>query len=370
MNKLLVFHPEIAPYRVDFFNGLFARFDARLCFFFRNVRNQTFDSRKIESRFHFEPVYYVREEMGLIRWMMAIWRELSANKPDMVFVMEYGLVTLISIIHRLVTGGKYKIVSMVDDSYDMVANNKQFTRRHRLGMKIEAKWIDEIINVDASAAEWYRLHFGKGLYFPIIYDEVLAKERQKRVLPISERLICEYGLEGRKVLIFVGRLSPVKNIETAVRAFISADIPDSSFVIVGSGESEYELKEAAMGCDNIIFAGRYDGDELYAWYNIANVLVLPSIREPFGAVVSEALVSGCSAIVSDVAGSSCLVENGLNGFVVNPLAEEEYIDRMKALFAGETPLRCPLYVRPSRLAVSFSERMEKLTQTLNSMIQS
>lgn len=46
--------------------------------------------------------------------------------------------------------------------------------------------------------------------------------------------------------------------------------------------------------------------------------MLLSFQEAFGAVVNEALLAGCKCIVSEKAGSQCLVENDKNGYVVNP----------------------------------------------------
>ena len=47
MTKLLVFHPTIAPYRIDFFNDLYAAFDTHVCLKYWNLRDQTLDYEKI-----------------------------------------------------------------------------------------------------------------------------------------------------------------------------------------------------------------------------------------------------------------------------------------------------------------------------------
>ena len=65
--------------------------------------------------------------------------------------------------------------------------------------------------------------------------------------------------------------------------------------------------------DRVWFKGKLSGDELYAWYNLAQIFVLPSSFEPFGAVVNEALVAGCYSIVSKHVGASCIIEKGING---------------------------------------------------------
>jgi glycosyltransferase involved in cell wall biosynthesis len=68
---------------------------------------------------------------------------------------------------------------------------------------------------------------------------------------------------------------------------------DTILVLVGKGKLEEELKTmvAELEISNkVIFPGYFSGNELYAWYYAANVFILPSRYEPFGAVVNEALI--------------------------------------------------------------------------------
>ena len=53
MKRLLVFHPIIAPYRIDFFNCLSKAFDMKMCMMWRNLHDQTFDYSKIEAQLSF-----------------------------------------------------------------------------------------------------------------------------------------------------------------------------------------------------------------------------------------------------------------------------------------------------------------------------
>ena len=55
--RLLIFHPTIAPYRIDFFNDLYRAFDTRVCLQYWNLRDQTFDYDKLYARFRFHPFY-------------------------------------------------------------------------------------------------------------------------------------------------------------------------------------------------------------------------------------------------------------------------------------------------------------------------
>ena len=75
--------------------------------------------------------------------------------------------------------------------------------------------------------------------------------------------------------------------------------------------------------------GRKEGDELLAWYNIADIFVLPSVQEAFGAVTNEALLAGCYTFVSEKAGSSSIIHSGFNGEIFNPHSTIELTQLLK-----------------------------------------
>jgi len=367
VKKILVFHPIIAPYRIDFFNALNKYYKIKVCLLWRNLKDQNFNYSKIESQFDFNPCYLIKDELGVVTWVKKIWLELSDYTPDLVYVNEFGILTILVLIHRRLTGSKYKIVSITDDSYNMLACDNHFTFRHKYAVKLLAPLLDDFQTVEPMVAEWYKKRLGKGMYFPIICDEKIAIARQKKILPISERIVKEYHLEGKKVLLFVGRLVKLKNIEFTIKAFVKANIQDSIFVIVGNGEQECSLKALAKPYSNVKLVGRFEGDDLYAWYNVANIITLQSTQEAFGAVTNEALVAGCFALVSKYAGSNCLIEDGKNGYVIDPYSEDDYINKLFKLMEMSKPICLPLSVRTSKMNITFQECMNKLTDRFSAM---
>lgn len=358
--KLLVFHPIIGPYRIDYFNALAEHYDLKMCLMQRNLVEQPFEYEKIAALFNFTPVYIVRSELGTLRWLIELWKSINREKPDLVYVWEYGFDTILTLLHRYLTRGKYKIICGTDDSYNMLAEDNHFTRRHSKAINLLAPRVDEIINVEPRSAEWYQKRYDKGIYFPIICDDATARNRQLRTLSISEQYVRQYGLQGKRVFLFVGRLVALKNIAFALKAFIKANIKDSVFVIVGSGEEAENLKTLAKGHDNIKLVGRFEGDALYAWYNVAQVFTLPSYQEPFGAVTNEALVAGCKCLISKDAGSNCLIENGKNGYIIDPKNEETFVEKINLLMNDANPIQLPLQLKPNQMMTTFKEHMDKL----------
>ena len=105
--NLLVFHPVIAPYRIDLFNALSRLYNTQVCLFWHNLKDQTFDYAKIEKQFDYKPSYIVKEEMGLLKWMKAIWKKLDTSRPDIVLGAEFGISTIIIILHKFITRRHY-----------------------------------------------------------------------------------------------------------------------------------------------------------------------------------------------------------------------------------------------------------------------
>ena len=107
----------------------------------------------------------------------------------------------------------------------------------------------------------------------------------------------EKRLEVRRFL-YVGRLIEVKNLEFLIRVFNKH--PELELDIVGFGVLEKTLKEIARG--NVHFLGAIENKELYKYYQSSDVFVLPSLSEPWGLVVEEALNNGVPVMLSNRVG--------------------------------------------------------------------
>lgn len=112
--------------------------------------------------------------------------------------------------------------------------------------------------------------------------------------------------------IYVGRLSPEKNLEFLIRTF--AKFPELTLNIVGFGPLEAHLKSIAG--TNIIFHGAIGNKKLSSYYQSNDVFILPSLSEPWGLVVEEAYNNGIPVIVSDKVGCADeIVRNGETGLI-------------------------------------------------------
>jgi D-inositol-3-phosphate glycosyltransferase len=134
----------------------------------------------------------------------------------------------------------------------------------------------------------------------------------------------ELGLAGEKILLFVGRIDPLKGIDQLLRAIPL--LPDREglrlLVIGGDEQSQSEVDKlrglaAGLGIENSVsFEGIVRHDRLPYYYSAADVCVVPSYYESFGLVALESLACGTPVVASDVGDLRNIIRQGETGFIV------------------------------------------------------
>lgn len=128
--------------------------------------------------------------------------------------------------------------------------------------------------------------------------------------------LAEEKAKGKKIVLFVGRLTLQKGPDYFLRAakLVTEHEPNTLFVIAGSGDMEGQvIKETArLGLGGqVLFAGFARGAELAALYKTADLFVLSSVSEPFGITPLESLSQGTPVIVSKQSGVSEVLTHAL-----------------------------------------------------------
>jgi glycosyltransferase involved in cell wall biosynthesis len=131
------------------------------------------------------------------------------------------------------------------------------------------------------------------------------------------------GLPGRYFL-YVGRFAKEKNLDALIRAYEGYRRRSTApwdLVLVGTGPEGIRLNKSVHDrrIAGIHWPGFKQIGELPRYYALANCFVLPSLREPWGLVINEAMASGLPVLASDRCGAVAeLVVPGLNGYVFDP----------------------------------------------------
>lgn len=190
-------------------------------------------------------------------------------------------------------------------------------------------------------------YFSEVFEYPIekIYNQYLTVDSNKINELYKDREIYrkEYReklniSEEDKVLIYSGRLIDIKNVDSVVKAISKIDRKDIVFLITGGGELENEITYLSyqLGVRVLITGFISEQEELFKHYFVGDALILPSVYEPWGLVINEAMFAGLPVIVSEVCGCSLdLVENNKNGYIINPHSINDIASKIDKLLYYE-----------------------------------
>ena len=133
------------------------------------------------------------------------------------------------------------------------------------------------------------------------------------------------GLGADPVLLFVGRIQPLKGLDVAIRALAELDRPDARLVVVGGasgpdGHNEVErirclVSDLRLG-DRVRMVEPQPHHLLSTYYRAADVCLVPSRSESFGLVALEAAACGLPVVAAAVGGLRTIVDHGHTGFLV------------------------------------------------------
>lgn len=157
-------------------------------------------------------------------------------------------------------------------------------------------------------------------------------------------LLQKYNIDSTdKVVLFVGSLDKAhyfKGVNYLIEAFAKLKQQDykSKLLIVGKGElvSEYKSLAVQLGLEReVVFAGYISAQDLPAYYNLADVMALPSIdkSEAFGLVLVEAMACGKAVVATNRIGVRSVVEDGVNGYLVEPKNADDLAAKISSLLS-------------------------------------
>ncbi|MFP5234981.1 MAG: glycosyltransferase family 4 protein [Acidobacteriota bacterium] len=138
------------------------------------------------------------------------------------------------------------------------------------------------------------------------------------------------GCPDSPLLLYVGRLSPEKNIES-LRPVLQA-YPEARLALVGDGPHRQRLEEHFAGLP-VHFAGFLYDKELASAYASSDIFVMPSRTETLGLVVLEAMCSGLPVVAARAGGISEMIQDGVSGYLVG--SGEEALERVGALLHSQ-----------------------------------
>lgn len=195
-----------------------------------------------------------------------------------------------------------------------------------------------------------------------------------RFLEADGGLVRACYLDGRyrHLVLFVGRLTPQKDLPTLMQAvpLVLADHPRTLFLLAGNGPLRGALrdqvKQAGLS-DSVHFAGTVPYEQIPDYFAACDVFVLPSVYEGNARVLTEAAAAARPTVSTDVSGARDTIVDGETGFIV-PVGDPEALARQLSTLLSNTELATRMGQRarhhilrlydPERLLAGFQELWE------------
>lgn len=204
----------------------------------------------------------------------------------------------------------------------------------------EAEKIEQYYQVDTNKIKVIPPGVDTSRFYPIQIDEA------KAVIGVPK---------DESMILFVGRIEPLKGVDRLIRAManlhksdVFSECPHYLIIIGGDPDTPHNMNHEMVRLQNlckelnmqdlVLFLGKKDQDTLPYYYSAAEMVVVPSYYESFGLVALEAMACGTPVIATQVGGLSYVVKNGVTGFTIP-------IDDAYALEEGLSQLICKPEVR-------------------------
>jgi len=156
------------------------------------------------------------------------------------------------------------------------------------------------------------------------------------VEPVAEAPRHDERAGGPLALLYVGALSARKRVDLLLEALARPDLArrEWTMTLVGAGDQRETLEAQALAAGlggRVVFAGAVPREDLRRFYEAADVLVLPSRFEGWGAVVNEAMEHALAVVCSETVGAGMLVEPGSTGLLFANQSRDDLERRLKEL---------------------------------------
>jgi glycosyltransferase involved in cell wall biosynthesis len=197
----------------------------------------------------------------------------------------------------------------------------------KIFFRILRNLVDGFLTIGRLNTDYYRFYgiaADRIFLVPYAVDNQFFQDKAIAASRSREQLREELGLEpGRPIILFVSKLSKVKRGADLLEAYMQmspdrAMEPHPYLLFIGDGDQRKTLEARAgtVNWSSIKFLGFKNQTELPRYYDLCDVLVLPSVFEPWGLVVNEAMNAGRAVVVSDRVGCGPdLVKSGENGYI-------------------------------------------------------
>lgn len=276
------------------------------------------------------------KELGAIytSYLKATIEAVADFNPEIIHVFHTAFLPGIARLIKILFGIKYIITTHGSDlSY--LTKDRRF-----MGLINDANKVARFITANSDfTRKWYLELFGKDLRHKstVIMGGVNLEDYKKDPAEI-EVINNKYKLDGKKVVLFTGRLTKNKGVNFLIKA---APLINGTVLIVGDGPERKSLEEEIKRnkINNVIMVGYINPGEkrlFHAFYERADVFVSPSIwDEPLGLTILEAMAAGATVVATKRGGVLSSIQDKVNGFLINPRSSKEIAEVVNKLLEDD-----------------------------------
>jgi D-inositol-3-phosphate glycosyltransferase len=181
--------------------------------------------------------------------------------------------------------------------------------------------------------------------------------------PIDKAIaLCHLGFDGEEIILFVGRIDPLKGIDNLLRAMTYLENQRLKLVVIGGdAQSRPELErlkslsQSLRIGDSVAFYGLVKQEMLPYFYSAADLCVVSSYYESFGLVALESLACGTPVVATKVGCVENVIQNGKTGYMVIDNAPRRLADKIALLLSMSSKKpESPQSIRASVTGFSWS----------------
>lgn len=156
-----------------------------------------------------------------------------------------------------------------------------------------------------------------------------------QVMPAENLPSPSDEVEEENIVLFLSYLQRRKGIDILLDAWERVDTGDWKLVIAGSGSYEDQIQSRAKEDDTVKFEGYVQGTDKANLYRSARIFVLPTLHDPWGLVINEAVYYDTPVITTQAAGASDFVEDSECGVVIREDDSEVLADALEMMVNDE-----------------------------------
>ena len=333
MKKVLFITNIPSPYRVDFFAFLqknYPQYEFHILFSGAGMENRKWSVELAElSNYTFlkSKTIIIRKRFDdrYVFVPVGVEKALDQIRPDVVFAMEYNP-TILRAVHWC-RKKKIPFISWTDGTLN---SEKNIGKVQRLSRAYIIKRAAAFV-ASSTASREAQIAYG-------------ADEKKCFISYLTvdiDKYLCEKETYHGRQLLYVGSLIQRKGLDLLLPALAKTS-DDIRLVIVGEGAEKENLLHQAreLGIEERIdFRGFVEGAPLRELYHTSDIFVLPTREDCFGLVILEAMCASLPVISSKYAdGAFDLVEEGKNGYIIDPEDAEAFAKTIDDAFADEGQL--------------------------------